>query len=383
MDSDDEHQAGHQPTDLDQYDRFTPDYDYDEEDAEESDERQYNARLLQASMHNGGQGIRVKVFVQPTFPPLAAGKRRRANCAKPKQQPAEIFFAHEELRLHKFFWSKRGSGDLPLMSFKAWEDCIQQINAKADTDLKIMAEEIEQPEVPADPGQTQSSSTPTAETQDAADTPERGRDESARSSKRSKKTHEKSEEELIIEDFVSKLMTEHACEDRKCPSPHCFVAPDSTHVVLTPAALDYWASAMAAGKEDVTITNPPVHHFYVKDETHVDDIKTLAARRRNLINHTQGGITINFGSDEAKSLREPLQSRTNSQSPTLPPKQTLSQWKEAHGLDQAIITILESAKITGPHALEYVTDQELKDLGLVIGQRADVRDAEKRWKLGL
>lgn len=40
-------------------------------------------------------------------------------------------------------------------------------------------------------------------------------------------------------------------------------------------------------------------------------------------------------------------------------------------------------KVTGPHALRFVTDQHLMDLGdMEIGEIADVRDAEERWVIG-
>jgi hypothetical protein len=128
-------------------------------------------------MHNDGAGIRIKPFIQPTFPPLEAGERRRKNAKKPKLVAGEVFFVHEALRLEdflpevmekvnnlgnlrvplkymivagrvrsttvKFAWSVRTAAETPLMSFAAWKDCIHQVNAKIDTDLKIIVEEVE------------------------------------------------------------------------------------------------------------------------------------------------------------------------------------------------------------------------------------------------
>ncbi|THU95221.1 hypothetical protein K435DRAFT_859771 [Dendrothele bispora CBS 962.96] len=356
----------------------------DERRKEIEEEAEYQARLAEDSIHNDGQGICVVAHMQATFPPLEPGKKRRKNAKKPRQVAAEVFSAHEALHLEdslplvltavegmgnltvplkytivagcvrsntiKFSWSMKTQTDLPLMSFSAWEDCIRQLNSKVNTDLKIIVEELEQQEA-----------TPTPEpdaTQPTQSRPEGDTDgEDNVHAKQCKKTHEKSAEKKVIDDYVGKLMTDYKCKDEKC-----FV--------------DYWASAMAAGKEDVSTTKPPVHHYFIKNNDDVNDIAVLAARCRQNLN--QAALpTININLSDA--TRAPLQ--PHNQAP--PPKQTLSEWQENYGLDDIIINTLKENRITGPHGLKYVSDDELKEMGLVIGQRADVRDAQERWSLGV
>jgi hypothetical protein len=48
-----------------------------------------------------------------------------------------------------------------------------------------------------------------------------------------------------------------------------------------------------------------------------------------------------------------------------------------------ILQKLDTLKITGPHALRFITNQHLVEFGgLDIGELADVRDAQERWGYG-
>ncbi|KAK7453383.1 hypothetical protein VKT23_011647 [Stygiomarasmius scandens] len=377
----------------------------DLEDEERQKEEEYQRRLEEPSSHNDGQGIRVTPHLQPIFPALKLGGKHRKNAKKPKLEAAEVFFAHEELYLEdflplvlsaveglgnlsvpkeykivagrvcsktvKFSWSMKGQTELPLMSAVSWADCIQQVNAKVNTDLRLLVEELEQQVSTPLPEATQvGAGTNVAEEAE----------EGSGHNKHSKKTHEKSAEEKMIEGFVIRLMNEYKCEDGKCASERCLIAPDQSHIPLTVKALDYWASSMAAGKEGVSIDKPPAHHYFIKDDD-VNDVAVLAARCRQTLNQAQLP-TININLSEARSAHAPLQSH-NEVPVELPLKQTLLQWQETYGLDENIIQILQQNRITGPHGLEYVTDEDLKEMGLVIGEKADVRDAQKRWKLSV
>ncbi|KAF5325573.1 hypothetical protein D9758_018227 [Tetrapyrgos nigripes] len=361
---------------------------YPEEDLLERERvemEEYNQHLGEESIHNDGNGIRIKPFIQPTFPPLEPGQKRRKDARKPKPVAGEVFFAHEALRLEDFLpevmekVAQLGnlqvplnlrSEETPLMSFAAWEDCIRQVNGKVDTDLKIIVEELEQQEATPPPDSTVRSSA-------------QAEDDSGRA-KRVKKTHEKSAEEKAIEDFVHSLMNEHACEDAKCLSQHCLIADDGqSHIPLSIRALDYWASAMAANQEDVTITKPPAHHYFIRASDDVNNIAALAARRKNSSLAHSPNITINLGEALQLQQRVPLTPVQPTNTPALQPKQSLEDWQVEYGLDPEIIDLLRQNKITGPHCLKHVTDDDLKEMALVVGQRADVRDAQERWSLGI
>ncbi|KAJ8076061.1 hypothetical protein PM082_022044 [Marasmius tenuissimus] len=146
---------------------YQPGEDKDEDEDEDGNEdednwmMEYQERLAAPSMHNNSKGIHVETTITPILP---LGQQRCAN-ARPKPCTAEVFYAHDELIFFDFMekvvelefkivadkiqsktfraaWSKRGAKG-PLMSTAAYEDMIRQINAKANTVLKITIEELE------------------------------------------------------------------------------------------------------------------------------------------------------------------------------------------------------------------------------------------------
>lgn len=55
---------------------------------------------------------------------------------------------------------------------------------------------------------------------------------------------------------------------------------------------------------------------------------------------------------------------------------------ERFSLTVAVLQKLNIMKITGPHALRFVTNQQLVELGgMEIGEIGDVRDAQEHWTL--
>lgn len=74
---------------------------------------------------------------------------------------------------------------------------------------------------------------------------------------------------------------------------------------------------------------------------------------------------------------------SNSIRPAQVPKITLNEFCHRFQLTSPILEKLEVMKVTGPHALRFVTDTHLVELGkMEIGEIADVRDAEERWAFG-
>jgi hypothetical protein len=68
----------------------------------------------------------------------------------------------------------------------------------------------------------------------------------------------------------------------------------------------------------------------------------------------------------------------------LPGKTSLFDWCNKYNLSEAICTKLEYVDITGPHALCFVTDKDLKTAAnLSLGELADVRDGQERWSKSL
>jgi hypothetical protein len=67
----------------------------------------------------------------------------------------------------------------------------------------------------------------------------------------------------------------------------------------------------------------------------------------------------------------------------LVPKMKLEDFCDWFDLLVIILQKLNILKVTGPHALHFVSDAQLVGIGgMDIGELADVRDAQERWTLG-
>ncbi|TDL21574.1 hypothetical protein BD410DRAFT_297014 [Rickenella mellea] len=68
----------------------------------------------------------------------------------------------------------------------------------------------------------------------------------------------------------------------------------------------------------------------------------------------------------------------------MPPKLSLAEFCSAYKLSESIETVLSSHRITGPHALRFVTDSFLlQEMHLMMGELADIRCAEESWQCKL
>jgi hypothetical protein len=65
---------------------------------------------------------------------------------------------------------------------------------------------------------------------------------------------------------------------------------------------------------------------------------------------------------------------------TLRPKISLKAWAETYDIDEGICSKLAEIGVKGPHALAYLSKEDLSDAGLRAGEVAEVRDGEVRWK---
>ena len=67
----------------------------------------------------------------------------------------------------------------------------------------------------------------------------------------------------------------------------------------------------------------------------------------------------------------------------LVPKMKLKDFCGRFDLSVTILQKLNTLKVTGPHALRFVSDTQLVgNGGMDIGELADVRDPQERWTLG-
>ena len=65
------------------------------------------------------------------------------------------------------------------------------------------------------------------------------------------------------------------------------------------------------------------------------------------------------------------------------PKMSLTHFCDHFSLSVYVLWKLDALRITGPHGLHFVSDQQLVEKGeLEIGELADVQDAQEWWMLG-
>ena len=65
------------------------------------------------------------------------------------------------------------------------------------------------------------------------------------------------------------------------------------------------------------------------------------------------------------------------------PKMSLMHFCDHFSLSVYVLRILDALRITGPHGLRFVSDQQLVEKGeLEIEELADVQDAQEWWMLG-
>jgi hypothetical protein len=133
-----------------------------------------------------------------------------------------------------------------------------------------------------------------------------------------------------------------------------------------------------------------------------NDISLLSCRCMGINNQTNTTPHVVINND-FKDLAAILQNNNSSAAPTAanpcPPQQNsnaphvihaalvlkmrLSNFCDRFDLSIFILEKLDALKVTGPHALRFVSDTQLVEKGgLDIGELVDVRDAQEHWTLG-
>ncbi|KAF9233112.1 hypothetical protein BU15DRAFT_66876 [Melanogaster broomeanus] len=183
-----------------------------------------------------------------------------------------------------------------------------------------------------------------------------------------RKTSKPNSEETKLNEHIAELSRLYTCEDRSCKFPICWPSPtDAKHVHLTPLHLKTWAAAIIAAEKNPDIQTdyespPNTKLFDPASETSAGDIALLSRRRQGTGN---GPVP------------------QNRPRPELVPKMTLEAFCDRYDLSIFILQKLDVMKVTGPHGLRFISNEQLFDIGqLDVGEVADVRDAHERWMLG-
>jgi hypothetical protein len=136
-------------------------------------------------------------------------------------------------------------------------------------------------------------------------------------------------------------------------------------------------------QDGVDYETPPNAKMFDPTFSNNTDIVSLAKRRLTLDNKQSAPqINVSFaGLAEVLQLQKPSIPITPS-SPVerFRPKMTLEKFCRLYQLSSAIKSKLEKLGVTGPHALRFLSKDELRNDGdLLAGEVAEVRDAEARW----
>ncbi|KAF9239238.1 hypothetical protein BU15DRAFT_74662 [Melanogaster broomeanus] len=196
-----------------------------------------------------------------------------------------------------------------------------------------------------------------------------------------RKTSKPNNEETKLNEHITKLSQLYTCEDRLCKFPICWPSPtDVEHVHLIPLHLKTWAATIIAAEK-----NPNIQTDYESD------IALLSHRCQGTGNAGTSIIVNNDFKELANVLvgdRRPVQLvlqpvPQNCPRPELVPKMMLEAFCDCYDLSIFILQKLDVMKVTGPHGLHFISNEQLFDIGqLDVGEVADVHDAHKRWMLG-
>jgi hypothetical protein len=160
---------------------------------------------------------------------------------------------------------------------------------------------------------------------------------------------------------------------------------------------------LQVAKEDaVDLENPPNTKLFDPEYRNDPDTALLLRRHHGLVaadqnapatpniviqNNFEGlaGLLLQCNPALPASVPNSTQSapRMTRAALALVPKMTLVDFCEKFNLSVFILQKLNVLHVTGPHALRFISNQQLVEVGgMDIGQLADVRDAQEHWGYG-
>jgi len=141
------------------------------------------------------------------------------------------------------------------------------------------------------------------------------------------------------------------------------------------------------------LDHPPNTKIFDSDFRDENDITDLSRRRLATLNRNVPSSTVTINNDFkelATILRGGTPSRaqntvsnTTVEKPLLPAKINLETFCEHYDLSDNIYYTLGNMKVTGPHSLRFIVNQQLAEAGFVVGEIGDIRDAQERYQKGM
>ncbi|KAG2039022.1 hypothetical protein BDR03DRAFT_1009472 [Suillus americanus] len=202
-----------------------------------------------------------------------------------------------------------------------------------------------------------------------------------------------------------------------CPSEHCYVnaADGGSHIALSFPLLKCWGSAMLKGAEYATIEMPPNHaHFSIIPTELLGCPSLLSICHQQLDEQTkakaatapspplapsQPVINVNFPPEMFQPLRamDPVPTHisaasqlpgvhTTTVSLLLPtqlatprPRMSLADFCVAFDVSDALQAKLSNNGFMSSHSLRFASLDDLKTIGILCGELAQLKDAVCRW----
>ncbi|KAF9018700.1 hypothetical protein BDZ89DRAFT_1073635 [Hymenopellis radicata] len=240
--------------------------------------------------------------------------------------------------------------------------------------------------------------------------------------------------EVQVNQAIESLKTSTICNDNTCTNhgKHCYPDAETTdHVFLTHTHFTLWGEAYVAKHQGVTLRDAPSTPFFQMGRTEEHKEELLRRQRRSAAmassaSSTNGHVTVVLQDSRSRSRsrsrslsrshsdshgysrhhatlssrrsRSPhyQQLRCSSRSPPPPPRRPLANANHQsffspiidlrtfcnhYGISDELNQKLTLAKITGPHVLQYLTEDALESkAGLDYVEIAVLRDGMRRWQ---
>ncbi|KAI5984136.1 hypothetical protein EDD15DRAFT_2121593, partial [Pisolithus albus] len=188
--------------------------------------------------------------------------------------------------------------------------------------------------------------------------------------------------------------------DSACPSTHCYVTTSDEHFPLSHEHFNCWAAAMLKGTEHATITKPPNHRLFDAINTcgNITQEKLSPILQRRLaalepksntpqvsspvINVTLGNDILGFAhTSMAPQIQVPQPEVEAANNSLLPTTRTcgedlpILEFCTCYDLGNSILKKLQDSSFHKARSLRFLTLKDLKEMGFVHGEVAELRDA--------
>ncbi|KAI5992525.1 hypothetical protein EDD15DRAFT_2168109 [Pisolithus albus] len=191
--------------------------------------------------------------------------------------------------------------------------------------------------------------------------------------------------------------------DSACPSTHCYVTASDEHLPLSHEHFNCWAAAMLKGNEHATISKPPNHRLFdaVDARGSISQEKLSPVLQRCLALESKSNppqasapvINLTLGSDILGFVHAGMGPQTQmpqhriepTNNPLLPATRIpgedipIIEFCTRYDLGDTILKKLQENSFRKARSLHFLSIKDLKEMGFVHGEVAELRDAVEQW----